>query len=142
MRIFKFAFWMMVVVVFLPASNDNEPGKGQQNQTSIVNSSEMAVAAASLSGDITSFCDAQPVVCQTGAAAFELFKAKAATGLTIVAPWNQAPEETKSEMIHAQTNALPVKRPKLANSETSSNTLKLDDLVPEWKSPKKATSRS
>ena len=142
MRILKFAFWMMVVVVFLPASNDNQPGKEKKDQASLINSSEMAVAAASLSGDITSFCQSQPVVCEPGAAALELFKAKATTGLTILAPWHQSPKAPADGMIHARAKAMASNAPKLANSGSSSSTLKLDDQVPEWKAPKKPTTRS
>ncbi len=139
MRILKFTFWIAIVVIFLPASNDNEPDKKTTyNLNAPATAQQMVTTATAVGTDISTFCKEQPALCRTGAAALKVFKEKAESGLHIMAPWEDAPKKPGKSMLHARKgNNDNAARQAQANPKgVSSNTLKIEDLIPEWKAPK------
>ncbi len=130
MRIFKFAFWLSAVVIFLPASNDNDSGTSGLDKTSAVQGvSTMAMTAISKAGELSDFCSYQPELCSNaGNTAVKL----AINGLDLAS--------SGAEAALAASPIDPARAVKLiagSKSNASSNTLKLEDLIPDWKPPKK-----
>ncbi|MGI9374050.1 MAG: DUF5330 domain-containing protein [Hyphomicrobiales bacterium] len=139
MRILKFSFWIAIVVIFLPASNDNEPDKKVTHRLNVPATAQDVVTAAAAAGtDISTFCTDQPALCRTGAAALKVFKEKAENGLHIMAPWDDTPKPQGESMLHASADksGAAMKHAQKKPNGVSSNTLKIEDLIPEWKTPK------
>lgn len=130
MRIFKFAFWLSAVVIFLPASNDNEPVAAGLNKTGAMQDvSTIAMTAISKTGGLTEFCSHQPELCSTaGNTAVKL----AINGLNLAGSGAEAALAASPIDISKATKILAGSK-----SGASSNTLKLEDLIPDWKPPTK-----
>jgi len=65
------AFWFSLVLLCLPLGS-GEPGEGPQ-----IGAIQAFVAASAAVGDFAGFCDRQPDVCETGAAAFHTIGVRA-----------------------------------------------------------------
>ena len=159
MHIIRTAFWLSAVIMFLPASNDNDPNSGKPQKVSYVQTSDMISAASAAADDLGSFCVRQPGVCETGSQAFQLFKAKARTGVRMLYDLTQdgdapvtvdldqkADHITTASIGNRDMKAL-VRRiqtgsanGKLAGNsgEASKSTLTIEDLIPAWTEPRKS----
>ena len=73
MFLIKAAFWLGVVIMFLPA----EPGKDDRTT---VGTGEAFHAASATMSDLRGFCGRNPSVCETGQAVLHTFEAKARYG--------------------------------------------------------------
>jgi hypothetical protein len=110
MFLIRAAFWLSVVILFLPADPEsNSPAP----RVSFI---EGFVAARAVAVDLSNFCERNPDVCVTGNAAFQVFAEKAQNGAKMLYRYlDQEP-----------TNPQP---------NDDQGTLTGDDIVPEWQGP-------
>lgn len=74
------AFWLSLVILLIPADDD-----GNQEVSEPEISTFQAIGAAQQTYvDMTRFCERNPVACETGASAVEIFAAKARSGARMV----------------------------------------------------------
>jgi hypothetical protein len=110
MFLIRAAFWLSVVILFLPADPEsNSPAP----RVSFI---EGFVAARAVVVDLSNFCERNPDVCVTGNAAFQVFAEKAQNG---------------AKMLYRYLDQEPAK----ATSSDDQGTLTGDDLTPEWQGP-------
>ncbi len=150
MGILRAAFWLSAVVILLPAGNDNVPGGGHPTNEAKVSADQVVVAATSVAGDMSEFCTRQPGVCETSGAILDVFEAKAKNSVRLIYNWATEPSVISS------ANAQPANQDKIRQLVTSSpgldhlinqvantgtkpagveqeqNTLKLQDVIPDW----------
>jgi len=78
MFLIRTAFWLSVVIVMIPADPQSETPAPRVSMFEAF-SSARAVAA-----DFSNFCERNPDVCVTGAAAFQVFAEKAQSGARLL----------------------------------------------------------
>lgn len=135
MRIFKFAFWLSAVVIFLPASNDNnEELNANASAGALRDAGTMAMSVVTKAGNLADFCARQPEFCTAGAAAL---KAASSTELPIT---NASAADKKEVNARPSRSVQTVPRMIAGNGgKAKRNTLKLEDLIPDWKAPAGST---
>jgi hypothetical protein len=110
MFLIRAAFWLSVVIMFIPADpQSNSPAP----RVSFI---ESLVAARAVAVDLSNFCERNPDVCVTGSAAFKVFAEKAQNG---------------AKMLYRYLDEEPGK-PQPSGEQ---GTLTGDDLAPEWQGP-------
>jgi hypothetical protein len=113
MFLIRAAFWLSVVIMFIPA--DPQSGAPAPRVTVI----ETMVAARAVVADLSNFCDRNPDVCVTGSAAFQVFAEKAQNGARMLYQYlDKTFEEGSSPAADEQ------------------GTLTGDDRAPDWQGPK------
>ncbi len=150
-------FWLGIVVMILPTgkpSNDvtgaTVTGVSATDATAFDTDSALDAAAAAI-GDLSSFCTRNPGACETGAAAAEAFKEKAKAAVRMIYDWATVDGEETSSRMHSPEE-FPGKAANLGRLEADSfitgtvhlasakksksqNTLRIDDIIPEWTGP-------
>jgi hypothetical protein len=168
MYVIRTAFWLSVVILLLPADTDDHAEQIEQSQNERVSAGETIGAAISAAGDIAGLCARQPEVCETGSAAWQTFQNKARYGFELLYNWaggdeptDEDGEATEGGQTNASNNAgLPraivvsentaplhtgsadtrrITPAAGGNDAKSQNTLKIEDLIPQWKGPGKNT---
>ncbi len=79
MFIIRTAFWLSLVVLFLPAGSGEEGGDSK-----IVGASEALSVARTTVGDLSKFCERNPDACDTGNLVVSSFGQKARYGAQVV----------------------------------------------------------
>ncbi|MEM7426900.1 MAG: DUF5330 domain-containing protein [Pseudomonadota bacterium] len=151
MGILRTAFWVSAVIILLPAGNDNTPGGGKPVEAAKVTAQEMVTAASSTAGDVSEFCSRQPGVCETGSAMLQLFEAKAKNGVRLIYHWASDANLVAPATAGASGNAgdlvagsdldhlideVSLKTANVNKPRGAGNTLKLEDVLPDWSDPK------
>lgn len=111
MFLIRAAFWLTIAIMFIPANPDtNAPAPS----VSVI---EAVVATRAAVADLSNFCDRNPDVCVTGAAAFSAFSEKAQNGARLLFRYlDGKPDESNSEK----------------------GTLTESDRTPRWRGPTQA----
>ncbi|MBC8050123.1 MAG: DUF5330 domain-containing protein [Chitinophagales bacterium] len=124
MFIIKLAFWAAIVLMLLPSSHkDKQELYGAAEKTVI---------------DLYSFCDRNPDVCSTAGNTFTHILQKVRVGVdTIEEMMSDAKQEQAEAEELSNTSGLysGVRAEPIANEDTAQNTLKQQDLDPEWRNP-------
>ena len=162
MFLLRTCFWLAIVVMILPTgkpdSNVTNPtvtGVSATDTPAFDTDSALDAAAAAI-GDLSSFCTRNPGACETGAAAAEAFKAKAKAAVRMIYDWATGDEAETSSGMPPQEDfagkaanlggALPADfitgtvQLASAKKSKSQNTLRIEDIIPEWTGP--ATNRT
>jgi hypothetical protein len=112
MFLIRAAFWLSVVIMFIPADPQSETPAPR------VTVIEGLVAARAVVADLSNFCDRNPDVCVTGSAAFQVFAEKAQSGARMLYQYLDKKFEDGGAAVDEQ------------------GTLTGDDRAPEWPGPK------
>jgi hypothetical protein len=120
----KASFWLMVVVLLLPADPGSR-GDARQHVSAI----EALGAAQAAVEDATGFCERKPEACVIGSQAFQTFGEKAQHGAKLL-----------YELLSARFAAKPDPAPRNTGSvrfgpRPGQHTLEPDDLAPAWMGP-------
>ncbi len=165
MYIFRTLFWISVIVFLLPGEEPaNENASTTSAPSTSVSVTEAVSATLSTIGDVAGLCARQPEVCDTGSAAWQVFQRKAKYGVNLLYDWTagDTPENTgeapaaaqseaarseaalssegryrisdNSQPVHTGSADQPAQAP-ASDQPSSQNTLRLEDLIPEWSGP-------
>ncbi|MDZ4789687.1 MAG: DUF5330 domain-containing protein [Hyphomicrobiales bacterium] len=124
MFIIKLAFWAAIVLMLLPSSHkDKQELYGAAEKTVI---------------DLYSFCDRNPDVCNTAGNTFTHILQKVRVGVDTIEEMMSdgkreqagAEESPNTSGLYSSVSAEPI-----ADEDTAQNTLRQQDLDPEWRSP-------
>lgn len=111
MFLIRAAFWLSVVVMFIPADPETDT---PAPRVSVI---EGLVAARAVVADLSSFCERNPDVCVTGNAAFQVFAEKAQSGARLLYRYFDAGYERTGD-------------------DNQQGTLTGDDRAPDWRGPR------
>jgi hypothetical protein len=111
MFLVRAAFWLSVVIMFLPA----DPESGEQAPR--VTAFQAISAAGGAISDLSQFCTRNPDVCETGGSAFHVFADKLRYGAKMLYGYFGNDETT-------------------ANPVPAAGTLHPEDVSPAWRAPK------
>lgn len=163
MFIIRTAFWLSVVVLLLPIGGENQQSpSGEPVEQTNLSAGDAINAAIATVGDVAGLCQREPEVCDAGSAVWQTFQMKARYGAEMLYRWangdddveNQASVRQDNTRRYANQQAAPflvsentspvytgstIKRTANNNGSRSQNTLKIEDLIPEWKGPPKQT---
>ena len=133
MRILKTIFGLAIVTALLPAPPE-DAAVGQKSAAT----SELVSAAVGTVADVHDFCSRQASVCDTANLVAVGFEAKAKYGVRILYEWaNESSIGAVPDQADAADRLPTASVAAMDDSEASQNTLRLDDLIPDWRNPKK-----
>lgn len=140
MRIIRTLFYLSVVGLFMPSPPPPvEPGLAAAPPETVLSTPQMFLAATSAVSDLREFCNRQPGFCDTAQYLAGKFEAKAKYSAKLIYEWaNEASTpQGPGHVIEADALATAsTQRVASADDEgLSQNTLRLEDLVPEWRPP-------
>ena len=149
MYIIRTAFWISAVILLLPAGQETVSEDPAQPKHTNVSATQTIGAAVSTVGDIANICVRKPEICETGAAAWDVFQRKAKHGASMLYDWVQSddealdanedrsaqaglPKEVSQSRSLITGSTAPSGAMVVANaqSDKSQNTLKLEDPDP------------
>src|SRR4029079_7354507 len=124
MRIFRTIFFLGVAAFFLPSPPENrmvaaDPGDNPA-------ATEYLTAAVSTVADLRDFCSRQAAVCDTAHYLAVKLEGKAKYSIELLYQWAQ------------ESNGSAMEKEAATELQPRANTLKLEDLIPEWRAPKPA----
>ena len=145
MKIIKTLIIVGAVAFFLPSPPESQ-------KAAVPASLELMSAAASAASDASGFCARQPAVCSTAMSLAGTLEAKARYSVKLLYEWaNGAPQTGSTGPIEEAPapDAAPDVAPaqlgeqsenflgsfQMAENTQSQNTLRLDDIIPEWRDP-------
>ncbi len=149
MGILKKAVLLSVVVVLLPAvDNDVSSGGGSEGQADIT-THQVVGAATSVAGDLSKFCSRKPAVCETGSAVLGIVEAKAENAASLLYKWGtetniiSTVNDTRdtggglvaSKKLDKLISEVAASNPPKPQFTRAKNTLRLDDVIPHWSIP-------
>ena len=137
MFILRMAFWLSVVIMFLPSEDGPSTKAPAAEQTGLSVDGAIGAAAATVS-DMASFCDRNQEVCETGAKAFDTFLAKAENGARlayrILSDVNEGATENSAQELATARDA--EYRRSMPQPSAERGTLSETDLLPAWQGPR------
>ena len=157
MFILRTLFWLAVLILVLPTgkSADTDTVTPAAAQANFDAGSALDAAIATV-GDVSSFCTRNPKVCETGSAAAAAFESKAKQGVRMLYDWATGNEGDGNAEVGQPTKALDRSAARFSgqadavvtgsfqmasgDKPKSQNTLRLDDIIPEWSGPRKKQS--
>jgi hypothetical protein len=80
MFLIRTAFWLSLVIAFIPTGESNAPNPALADSGPQVSAIEALSAAQNTVSDLAGFCDRNPNTCETGSAALKVFGQKAQYG--------------------------------------------------------------
>jgi hypothetical protein len=142
MRIFRTLILLGAAGLFLPSPPEDP--SAQQAEAEGPSAFEMMSSAGATAADAATFCSRQPEVCAVGGYLAGQMERKLLYSASLL--WGWAWEDEPSGVATGETDgvvAISVEGdvPDIPPSETSdtapqgSSTLRLDDLIPEWRGP-------
>lgn len=134
---------MAAVAVLAPSPPDDEIARLIAQDEEGPSAFQMISAAGQTVADLGSFCARQPGVCETAQYVAVRLEAKAKYSVRLLYNWaNEASSGTagKSHPIQADgaerlITGSTIKLASAEESKPSQNTLKLEDLIPQWRGP-------
>lgn len=120
----KAAFWLTIVVLFLPADSAQERDASRAQVSPI----EAFGAAQAAVEDATGFCSRQPDACEVGSQAFQTFGEKAQHGAKLLYQFLSAHFSDK-DPTRGTTGSIKTEH------KPGQHTLTPDDLEPAWSGP-------
>lgn len=87
----KTAFWLSLVILLIPADPETKAQPGEAD----ISSMQAISAAQQTYVDMMLFCERNPLTCETGGAALDIFEAKARTGARIVYDYLGADDDSQ-----------------------------------------------
>ena len=154
MFVLRTLFWLAVLILILPTgrSADTAAVKPAPEEAYFDAGSAIDAAVATV-GDLSSFCTRNPKVCETGTAAAAAFETKAKQGVRMLYDWatgsddgpNAQPDRALDRaaatgLPHADAATTGSFRVAAQSKPKSQNTLRLEDIIPEWSGPRKKRS--
>ena len=121
--VLRVAFWLGIVVLFLPAAPSQHSG-----QSGPLGASDAVSAASATVSDMRQFCSRQPDACAIGSQALSHFGLKAQSGAKML-------YEFLNDRLGAQQGgaAGPEKANRASTANSSQHTLTPADLAPAWR---------
>lgn len=157
MFILRTLFWLAVLILILPTGKSADTATVKPAAEEAYFDAGTAIdAAVATVGDLSSFCTRNPKVCETGTAAAAAFETKAKQGVRMLYDWaagsddaaNAANKQPARALDRAAAIGLPHAdavttgsfRVAAKGKPKSQNTLRLEDIIPEWSGPRKKRS--
>lgn len=142
MRIFRTILFLTGVTTFMPSppeesSQHNSAAASEQAPSGLISSATLALA------DMAGFCSRQPDVCRTAGYMAGRLEAKAKYSVRLIYEWAaESSSEPQASPLPNQADATdPLvtgsTRRMVADAATPAgqSTLKIEDLIPEWRGP-------
>lgn len=116
------------------------PSPPESQQAQVTPTPQLMAAAASAASDVGSFCSRQPAVCSTASNLAGTLEAKARYSIKLLYEWANKDDAAAlpPKLGAVQTDALLKQASfQMASADVvpSQNTLKIEDIIPEWRDP-------
>lgn len=144
MRIIKTGLFLTVLAVLAPSPPESEIARLVQQGGQGPSAFQMISAAGQTFADVSGFCARQPGVCQTAQYVAVRLEAKAKYSVRLLYNWaNEASAGPAGVAVPVQadgsdsvvTTSSTIKLASSDDAQSSQSTLKLEDLIPQWRGP-------
>jgi hypothetical protein len=126
--LFRIAFWLGVVLVFLPSGGEHT------TSNALVSASEAVSAAQATVSDARGFCERQPDACAIGSHAAAAIGHRAQAGAKML--YDYLNERFGADESSARAHRAPDKATTRALPRASGDTLVPSDLTTAWRGPR------
>lgn len=145
MRLIRTLLVLTGAGVLLPSPPDGGLAQIAGMTNTDVSAFEMLTSATSAFSDVANFCQRQPGTCQTAAVVAAHLEAKAKYNARLIYEWATEEEtappalKTPGDLPAVASDPMPTgtTEANLAAPAGGQSTLRLDDLLPEWRGPVK-----
>jgi hypothetical protein len=137
MRIFRTIVFLGAIALLLPTPPEEARRSSLLSSAPEVTTPQFIDAASRTVTDMGDFCGRQPMVCETADFIAGRLEAKAKYGAKLIYEWaNEASGTPRAQEAFAPmaTGSLPQFADNSA--QPSQNTLKVEDLIPDWRDPR------
>jgi hypothetical protein len=134
MRVFRTIFFLGAIAILMPSPPEDARRSSLVSSQSDFSAPEMINAASRTVSDMGDFCFRQPMVCATAGFIATKLEAKAKYSAKLIYEWaNEASRPPGAREERLTTANLP----RLASNseEPPQSTLKVEDLIPDWRNP-------
>ena len=139
MRIIRTLFYVSALGLIMPSPPPSEPGLAAAQPESTLTTPQMFFAATKAVSDLRDFCDRQPGFCDTAQYLAGKFEAKAKYSAKLLYEWaSEANTPAGARDVIEADNLATASTRLVASADAeglSQNTLRLEDLLPEWRPP-------
>jgi hypothetical protein len=138
MRIVRTIFLLAVAAFFMP-SPPEERLEASAHSGDHPPATEFLAAAVSTVADVTDFCTRQAAVCDTAHYLAVKLEGKTKYGIELLYQWANEPNRLAMPQQAHDDEAASGRRTDVAVDAADAagrNTLRLEDLIPEWRAPK------
>jgi Family of unknown function (DUF5330) len=143
MRIVRTVLFLTALAALAPSPPESEIASLVQQGGQGPSAFQMVAAAGQAFGDVSGFCARQQSVCETAQYVVVRLEAKAKYSVRLLYDWaNEASSGPGGVAAPAQADGSDrmatgstVKLASSADSQSSQSTLKLEDLIPQWRGP-------
>ena len=137
MRVFRTVFFLCTVAILMPSPPEEATRTSPMSSAGDVSVPQFINAASRTVSDAGEFCGRQPMVCLTADFIAGKLEAKAKYSAKLIYEWANEASSTPRAREASLTAPEHARLPRLAaNSRApSQNTLKVEDLVPDWRNP-------
>ncbi|MFL5258538.1 MAG: DUF5330 domain-containing protein [Hyphomicrobiales bacterium] len=134
MRLFRTIFLLGALAALLPSPPEDHDTTAVAARE--VTAPEVISFASRTASDLGGFCGRQPMACETAGFIAAKLEAKATYGARLVYAWAEGTSGPGQRIEARLSTASP---PLLASSaaERPQNTLTMEDLIPEWRDPRR-----
>jgi hypothetical protein len=138
MRIIRTILFVGAIAILMPSPPEENGRSSLISSASQISAPEVIYAASRTASDLGDFCGRQPMVCKTAGFIATKLEAKAKYSAKLIYEWaNEASTPSVAREAFAVEHLATASLLKVAdNSEArSQNTLKVEDLIPDWRDP-------
>jgi Family of unknown function (DUF5330) len=138
MRVFRSIFFLGAIAILLPSPPEEAKRGSLVSSMSEVSAPQMINAASRTVSDMSDFCFRQPTVCVTASFIATKLEAKAKYSAKLIYEWaNEASSPPVSHEAFEAEGLTTASLPRVASNagEPVQNTLKVEDLIPDWRDP-------
>jgi hypothetical protein len=138
MRIVRTIFLLAAAAFFMP-SPPEERLEASAHSGDDPPATEFLAAAASTVADVSDFCARQAAVCDTAHYLAVKLEGKGKYGIELLYQWANEPNGLAVRQQAHDDEAASARRTDVAADDAQAaggNTLRLEDLIPEWRAPK------
>jgi len=137
MRVFRTIFFLGAVALLMPSPPEEAKRGSLMSSASDVSVPQFINAASRTVSDAGEFCGRQPMVCVTADFIAGKLEAKAKYGAKIIYEWANEASSARGPREAFQNAPQQGNLPQVAANanEPWQNTLKVEDLIPDWRNP-------
>jgi hypothetical protein len=142
MRILRTIFFLGAIAILLPSPPEESRRSSLFASASQITAPEVIYAASRTASDVGDFCQRQPMVCETAGYIASKVEAKAKYSAKLIYEWaNEASAPGADQALDERLATASLTHVAANAAADSQNTLKVEDLIPEWRNPLASSSR-
>jgi hypothetical protein len=141
MRVVRTIIILGAIAILMPSPPEESSRASLISSPPDITAPQFIHAASRAASDVGAFCGRQPTVCETAGFIAHKLEAKAKYSVKLIYEWaNEASSAPLAQEAFESDRLATASLPVVAdNAGPSQNTLKVEDLIPDWRDPEPGT---